>query len=160
MKIGMRLFRRKLSNGTFGNYYVEFDRGARRSLKTGDQDFKPGQNRPKWAHGAPTRHGNAPKTRPQQKNRKYVLKHPATAGIRFYQIVLFRWSTISAFLPLSDLPHRIRQKIPVSRVWPILSMLLLPCCSSLIQASLKGHRFFVPARKWPFHSAIPYQITG
>jgi integrase len=37
MKIGMRLFRRKLRSGKLGNYYVEFDGGERRSLKTKDK---------------------------------------------------------------------------------------------------------------------------
>jgi len=37
MKIGMRLFSRKLKDGKLGNYYVEFDGGERRSLKTKDK---------------------------------------------------------------------------------------------------------------------------
>ncbi len=37
MKIGMRLFRRKLKGGKIGNYYVEFDSGERRSLTTKDK---------------------------------------------------------------------------------------------------------------------------
>lgn len=37
MRIHMRLFRRKLKSGKLGNYYVEFDGGERRSLKTGDK---------------------------------------------------------------------------------------------------------------------------
>jgi integrase len=37
MKIGMRLFRRKLKGGKIGNYYVEVDSGKRRSLTTKDK---------------------------------------------------------------------------------------------------------------------------